>query len=357
MMKFDILFIVSHLGSGGSQRVLLNMVQHYIQHNLRVAVVTIHNHQTDQYVLPDTAGRYCLRSSGQGVLSNIKSVLELRGLIKRLNPNVAISFICGTNILAILACIGLKLRLIISERNDPKRQNVGRIWNLLRRVCYRFANSVTANSRSALQAMHSYVNPAKLYWVPNPIIKPDSIIPKKFDFPFVLAVGRLHQQKAYDVLLKAFSEFYRTNNSWRLVILGEGGLSRELQSLAEKLDITDAVIWEGQVADPWPYYSAAKMYVLPSRYEGMPNALLEAMACGLPVIISDAVEAGLEYVEHEKSGLVVPAESVAALTNGIQWLAHDEGLANCLGLEGMTRVKVHDLNIAFAAWDKVVLNQ
>ena len=108
-------------------------------------------------------------------------------------------------------------------------------------------------------------------------------------------------------------------------------------------------------ADPFPWYASADAFVLPTRYEGMPNALLEAMAMGLPVIVTDACPGPLEYVEDGESGLVVPVENGGALARAMDRIMGDGDLANRLGSEGRRRVRADTaLPRVMAAWNRVL---
>lgn len=182
-------------------------------------------------------------------------------------------------------------RVVISERNDPARQVLAPPYHALRPVFYKRADAVTANTRGALETMSAYVEreswcgsrtPSFHPTVPRrPRLNRRSALPS-------LMVGRLHWQKAHDLLFKAFARLPSDLHQWRLTVMGRGDLEKPLRSLAKRLGIAERIDWLGQVDDPYPYYAAADIFVLPSRHEGMPNALLEAMTCGMAVIVSDA---------------------------------------------------------------------
>src|SRR5262249_14402146 len=141
--------------------------------------------------------------------------------------------------------------------------------------------------------------------------------------------GRLHKQKAHDVLINAFALFHQQYSEWQLIILGEGVLRAELQSQINSLQLENVIQLKGYV-DPFPYFVAAQVYVMPSRHEGMPNALLEAMAMGLPCVISDALRVPLEFVEDRKNVFIVPVENASALANAFSQLASNTVLRQTL---------------------------
>jgi glycosyltransferase involved in cell wall biosynthesis len=268
-----------------------------------------------------------------------------------------IAFIGETNLLTLCASMGLGKRVVISERNDPARQCLPFPWGGLRPRLYRHAARVTANSHGALETMAAYVPASKLAFVPNPLPAPPpgtGAAPELPNGPLLLAVGRLHRQKALDVLLEAFTQLPPGLEHWSLVLVGQGEEETSLRSLAEHLGIAQRTHWAGQVDDPYPYYLGAGLFVQPSRHEGMSNALLEAMACGLPAVVSDAADGSLELVEDGVSGLVVPVENAPALAGALTRLARDPALARRLGDAARRRTTPYRMEQALAQWERVI---
>jgi len=166
-----------------------------------------------------------------------------------------------------------------------------------------------------------------------------------------MSIGRLHRQKAHDVLLKAFSIFCAKHYDWRLAIMGVGSEEMPLRDLAERLKIGERIDWLGQKADPYPWLCASKIFALSSRYEGTPNALLEAMSCGLPCVVSNASHGPLDLIENGITGLVVPVEDHATLAAALDRLATDEKLAVALGAAARKKVQLHAAELILNSWD------
>jgi len=358
-MSADIVLIINDLKAGGSQKIVTTLARAWAERGKKVCIITLSGTERDFFVPDPPVRRVVLgvplqgKGTRPGLLSVIKYLIPLRNALRKTGAPVAIAFLPFANILSIIASVGLGIRVVISERNDPAIQKLGFVWDLLRRLSYRFADVVTANSRGALQTLKKYVPEHKLAYVPNPVVIAPSV-PAEKKHPFILAVGRLNYQKAYDLLLAAFAAVSQKYPAWRLAIAGDGNLRHDLPALAEKLGIAGRVDWLGQVTDPFPYYRAADIFALPSRFEGTPNALLEAMACGLPVIVSDASPGPLEYVDHEKSGLVVPAEDAASLALAICRLIEDEKLRKRLGGEALNALAETALEMVLMRWEQVL---
>jgi glycosyltransferase involved in cell wall biosynthesis len=219
---------------------------------------------------------------------------------------------------------------------------------------------VTANTRGALRDMGEFVEPGKLAFVPNPLAHANgnghahSENPAPSSSPFVLNVARLVADKAHEVLLEAFALLGDDLKEWRLALVGDGRLEGVLRARAGGLGIAGRVDWHGVVSDPYVYYRAARIFALPSRVEGTPNALLEAMSCGLPVVVSNGAPGLLELVEDGVTGLVVPVNDAAALAAAIRRLADDPQLCRRLGEAARARVAEYDLPRALAAWESVI---
>ena len=150
-------------------------------------------------------------------------------------------------------------------------------------------------------------------------------------------------------MLKAAAIVFAKLPEWRLAIIGDGPLREELQALAEELGIASHVDWLGYLDDPIPYLKAAKFFVLTSRFEGSPNALLEAMACGLASVVSDASPGPLELIGDD-AGLIVPVEDAEATAAAIMTLANDEGLRARLGEAAIKRTEMYQVDQAMRVW-------
>ena len=346
MANLRLTFVIESLGGGGAQRVLSSLAAELCDLGQQISVVTYADDGPDLVLLDPRVERLSARLGGSSrhaldaLSGNVRRIAGLRSLVRRSRPDVVIAFVGATNILTLLACIGLGVPVVISERNDPARQSLGRVWDVLRRALYRKAAIVTANSAAAVAALQSYVPAAKLRHIPNPLPpRRDPWTPDAGD-PFVLAVGRLNRQKGFDVLLDAFARFAPRYPDWRLVILGEGPERDALTRQADSLGLADIVRLEG-FADPTPYYQRCRMFVLPSRFEGMPNALLEAMGHGCPTISTMGVTAGTR---------AVPPEDPQALADAMSALAADEELARRLGSQARREVEVLEPRKIARAW-------
>ena len=356
----DVVLVVSDLQSGGAQRVVATLANAWAQCGCRVTVVTLDGDESDFFALDSGVERRRLglagrsRSALDAAAANWRRVGTLRRAIRQAGAPVVVSFVAATNVLAVLATFGLAVRLVICERNDPRRQRLGGPWDWLRRRLYRHADLVTANSREALDAMRAYVPAEKLRALPNPLAITGKGDGSRSGSATILSVGRLDQQKGYDILLDAFARSSARQAGWQLAILGEGALRGDLQRQADRLGLAEQLEWRGLSAELTDHYANAGIFVMASRHEGMPNVVLEAMAMGRPVIVTDRCGGALDYVTAGESGLVVPAENARALAEAIDRLASDPALRSRLGAAARQAVAACRLDRVMPLWDEAI---
>jgi len=336
--------VISDLGGGGAQKVLIQMLGAWKARGHRIVVVTLSEGQDDFFTLPNGIERIALNSTGtstgffDAISNNILRISEIRRVIKQVRTDLVISFIGTTNVLTVAATRFLPTKVVVSERNDPSRQSLGRFWDFLRKKLYPLADIVTANSPGALQVMADYVPADQLMLVPNPISSPNNYATINFQKPQLLAVGRLYPQKAYDILIRALAESHIRDFGWGLTILGDGPLASELRSLADSIGVSDLINWEGHVSDPYPYYNSASAFVMASRYEGVPNALLEAMGTGIPCIVSDSIDGVSDLIIHEETGLLVQTDNSQYLAKMMDRVMAMSDQGKNIGQQGKKKV-------------------
>jgi len=273
-----------------------------------------------------------------------------RELFSVVKAPVIMSLLTKTNLYVIEATRGMDVRIVISERNDPDLQKIDFDLASLRILAYRDAHTVTSNSLGILGKISAFVPAEKLKLLPNPIVVPsveDSANERGIRF---VTVARLVHQKGVDLLLSAFAQISDDLDGWSLEIVGDGPLLGLLKTQAETLGIADRVTFHGYVPEPMSIMQKCRVFVLPSRFEGMPNALLEAMAGGLAPIVTDASPGPLESVSHEVSGLVVPTENVGALADAMRLLAVDDALTDRLARQAQIYVREHDWAAVEPQW-------
>lgn len=355
--------IISSLAGGGAERVISLLANEWAALGRAVTIVTLASTTSDVYDLAPRVQRVGLdvevesRSPIQAIAHNARKVWALRRAIVSVAPDVVISFVDRANVLTLLSCVGLGIPVVVSERVHPVRPHIGRIWSLLREFVYPRADALVIQSEAMRGWAETVVPPGRIHVIANPVRHQLSITgdwPQASRRPIVLGVGRLVPQKGFDVLIKAFHTAVQRHPEWSLAIVGEGPREAELKELATTLLPPGSVSFLGTVKDPERYYAIASLFVLPSRFEGFPNALVEAMAAGCAVIAADSPGAMAEIVRHGIDGLLIPPEDVTALALAMDRLMTDEGARNELGSRAVEVATRFGVARILALWEHLI---
>ena len=194
---------------------------------------------------------------------------RLRELLVEQRPGRVLALLSKTNILCCAAAWDLPIHLVVSERNDPQRQQMDRLWRWLRCVYYRRADVVTANTEGVLEALQAMGDWRRLELLPNPLpagVLHEDVEPVQALQQEILAVARLVPQKGLDLLIRAFASLDPLLRAgWRVTLVGDGPERDRLQRLAQDLAIDDVVVFEGFRSDPFSFMQRASIFALPSR--------------------------------------------------------------------------------------------
>ena len=192
--------------------------------------------------------------------------------------------------------------------------------------------------------MRFHANPAKIEVVPNSVDLNDSRIMGHEDadidippgFKVVATSGRLEKEKNLSSLLGAFS-IARRQEKLKLIIIGDGNEKERLKGLAHELGIERDVIFLGHQSNPFKFIKKSDIFVHTCLFEGFANAIIEAMACRIPVVAIDCPYGPRDIITHEENGFLVPMNNQEALVNTLLLLARDAELRNAVGRKGFTR--------------------
>jgi GalNAc-alpha-(1->4)-GalNAc-alpha-(1->3)-diNAcBac-PP-undecaprenol alpha-1,4-N-acetyl-D-galactosaminyltransferase len=358
--------VVPSLALGGAERVVANMANHWAACGDAVTVITLSAATTDTYSLDPAVTRVALdlmrESDGaiRAVFNNLIRVRRLRAAIRQSQPETVISFIDRMNVVTLLACRPLAVDTVISERIDPSRQPLDGTWSWLRRAAYPRARALVVQTEAVRQQMVPVMGCQTIYVIANAVDVPatDGLISQPHETGDstrqIAAMGRLAPQKGFDLLIDAFARAAKDKPNWSLIILGEGPERERLERQIHERGLDRYVRLAGWVADPTTVLRNCDAFVLSSRFEGFPNALLEAMAVGLSAISFDCPSGPAEIIRPEVDGLLVPAEDVAALATAIRRLLSDDALRGRLGKEAGRVVARFSSERYFERWDEVL---
>ncbi len=310
---------------------------------------------------PDPVGRR--RGFGQplaGRDQTARRILALRRTIRRIQPHTIISFTSNVNIETLIATRGLGIPVIVSERVDPAMMPID---NWLRRQIQRAvlpqARTIVMQTERAKDCLTARAR-RRAVVIGNPVapvsgrtvdVATDEIGLAR---PSILAMGRLVEQKGFDLLIEAFARVHADYPLWTLTIIGGGPLLESLQQLCRRLKIDRFVRFAGRVTAPDEWLRQGDLFVLPSRFEGFPNALCEAMACGLPAIAADCRSGPRELIRPGIDGILVPPNDVAALAAALHRLMGDATLRHELGSRATEIVDRFSLARIMGKWESLL---
>ncbi|MGI9169853.1 MAG: glycosyltransferase [Caulobacteraceae bacterium] len=300
---------------------------------------------------------------------------NISSMIRAHRPHVVMSFLKGMSVLTYFVLKGLgeaRPRWIAREGNntdavidDEMAKSTGRaIIKGLTRRCYRAADCFLANSHEMARGLREALDldRARIRVIHNPIDLAHiqrlarEPLPEARTRPFIATAGRLEYQKGHDVLLEAFAAS-RAARALDLVILGHGSLESELKRQAARLGVASRVFFPGFAANPWAWLAKARLFVLPSRWEGFPSVVAEALACGVPALVTACDYGPREVVEHGKSGWVVAPDDVVAFGAAMDMLLEKPELRSRLTTNGKARAPSFDIGRMVESYTNLFLEQ
>ncbi|MHA1294490.1 MAG: glycosyltransferase, partial [Promethearchaeota archaeon] len=348
------MFVISSLGYGGAERVVINLINHLDRNKFESLLVIFNNKLDLKSNLNVHIKIVCLGKKERWHFLRI--ILKLRKVINNYKPDSVISFLQYTNIVTILSTLFQKRNytLIISERNYNRKYLANTRLRFLKKwlmdFTYKKADTIIAVSKAIKRVLQEdfRIPPGKIKIIYNPVNLKDIISKSqksiihiffKNNYKIIIGVGRLVEQKRFDRLLKTFCLVRKNLRTARLIILGDGKLRKKLERLAFQLNIENFVDFVGYKNNPYAWMSKAHIFVLCSDYEGFPNVLIEAMACGLPVISTNCISGPSEIITNGSDGILVKPSDKKKLAEEILNLLNNEKKRKDLSEAAKERVK------------------
>ena len=346
--QLRIAFVLPTLGSGGAERVTINLAQCLAAAGHTVAIVTLASARgRDAYPVPaeierlDLGGAACDADgrASSGLAANVARVRALRSTLQRFGADVAVGMMTTCSVLVGIATVGTGIRAIGSERTHSPALPLSSTWEIARRYGYGLLDAMVVLTRETAEWTRTHTRARDIAVIPNQLIwpipgTPSGALPDPAPSPgrsMLLAMGRLERQKGFDLLIDAFARIGRERPDWDLVIVGEGPLRSELEGRLDTLGLRGRVTLPGRSSDPARWYERADAFVMSSRFEGFPNALVEAMASGLACVSFECPTGPSDLIAHDESGLLVRPLDVDALADAMRTLTGDEALRRRLG--------------------------
>lgn len=319
-----IIFFTGSMKLGGAERAVSKLANHWAGVGHDISIITMTDRSEDFYDLHSQIKRIGLNvmeprdTFWQKLKLQMRRMILLSAAIRKLKPDVMISFNTDANILALETGLLYTSPLIISERTNPDRQVIKKLPSLLRRILYPFARKTVFVSEGVAKKYH-WLRDDRKTTILNPVVTHSEKLNCERE-KTIIALGRLLPVKGYDILIKSFSLIAKNYPDWSLTIYGDGAIKRQLESQISELRLSDQVSLGGHTKNVYPLLNKAGIYVLSSRYEGFPNSLMEAMSVGAPCISFDCESGPNEMITNGHDGLLVAPEDEIALADAIAYM-------------------------------------
>ena len=308
------IFFVGTLGNGGAERVISILSRKMVEQEMDVEILTYY----DREVFYDIDSKVKLKSVESSTRTNnkLKNLIWLRKYFKE-NAKVVISFLAPFNMMAIAANLGNGIPIIVADRNDPTKVPTNKVLRKTRDVLYRFADGVVLQTRKNQEYFCEKVqrNSTVIYNPVNLGVYARAAFECKKEKVFVTA-GRLMPQKNQEMMINAFHEVVKKYPDYRLIIYGEGPGREKLEQLVKELEMEQNILLPGSTKELHDQLKSAEGFLLSSDYEGMPNALIEAMCIGLPCISTKVSGATDLIIDHE-NGILTEVNDKEAFVKAI----------------------------------------
>ncbi|PXF55050.1 MAG: hypothetical protein C4B58_15320 [Deltaproteobacteria bacterium] len=339
MRKEQLIFLIPSLAGGGAERVASTLLPYLARHfDLTLALLEDRRSYPIPTDVPVVAFSRQLNSHTAHVIRIPCHILALASLVRKKQAKMVLSLMEQANIINLLASYITDHRVVISQHINPRKQYEGK--GLLGKVIsqtsgrlYPRAARIIAVSNGIKEIIVSdyRLDARRIAVIPNPVDvasvgkmskkEPSTALPGDY----LLHVGRLNvNHKAHDILLNAFKKLHFFHPDLKLILVGNGPDKEQIKAMIKDMDLSDSVILAGWQDDVYPFMARAKALVLCSRYEGRPHVLVEAMACGCPVVATDCQTGPREILGDSKYGLLVSVDDPEALALSVKMLLTDK---------------------------------
>lgn len=339
--NMKIIFCSGSMSKGGAERVIANLSNYLIENNEISIITSIKGNS--YYKLKEKIKLYSLDEKKQErnfIKKNISRLRKMHYLMKTIKPDIIISFLPEPSYRVLfLKIFNRNLRVIVSVRNDPNVEYKSLINRLIMKLLYPLADGFVFQTEEAQKYFSKKIQ-NKSVIIPNPINEEFICEPYSEEREkTIVTVGRLEEQKNHKMLIDAFSKLPEQFNEYKLIIYGEGSLRRNLEEQVKNLNLVNRVLLPGQIDNVKEQIYKASLFVLSSDYEGMPNALMEAMALGIPCISTDCPCGGPKFlIKNEYNGLLCNINDDESLQFAIKKIIKDKELARNISERAQKRI-------------------
>jgi GalNAc-alpha-(1->4)-GalNAc-alpha-(1->3)-diNAcBac-PP-undecaprenol alpha-1,4-N-acetyl-D-galactosaminyltransferase len=349
-----IMFITGSMGRGGGERVISILSEHFNSIGCETHIVMLLEFKCEYKLSDDIVLHDLTPRSGAPVIKKlIKWMSGIRRLVQEIKPDTVVSFFGRINAITLFSCIGLRQRIVVSERSNPRLDTRGKLGRMACRLAYLLPCNIvfqTKYQRNYFGRMYA----RKSMIIPNPVANIEKKnIPTEHSF---IMAGRLVESKNYFLAIDAFLLFASSYPGYHLDIYGDGELKDQLMMYIIKHNAQGYIMLHPTTADIHDYFARAECFVLSSDYEGMSNSLLEAMTMGM-ACVSTAWDGVDEVLRNGHDGLIIPVGDVKALAAAFAQIADDQELATKIRKNARCSAKRFSYKVVISQWSRIIIGE
>lgn len=353
MVGHTLLLVGGTLQQGGAERIISVLSKEFLKYFVEVKIILWREAQPFYRIDEKIEVISIPKWSGKNNL--IRQMLWFRKYVKQLKPDTVISFLAPFNMLSLVSLVGTGIPVYIASRSDPYYDAPNRWWRWVRDGIYHLADGISVQSEGNKEYFSKSLQ-KKVSVIYNPVFVKSELIGKALvtpKLPVIVSVGRLSRVKNQELLLEVFQEIHHNYPDYRLVIYGEGDYREVLDKKIRDLQLETCVSLPGAYTDVLSRILPAEIFVMTSDYEGMSNALIEAMALGIPVI-STRVSGAVDIIRNGENGKLVNVRDRDGLKTAlVEWLEQKE-IAQACAREGVKLVDRLQLEVIIRDWLKFI---
>lgn len=353
-------FYIDTMQKGGANRVIANLANYFVscQYDVWLINDVICKDDGGEYQVDARIHRKVLNvNKNNTLLSNLLRIQKIRSLLQENSIDVAVSFMGPPNVRLLVAGVGLKCKKIVSVRNDPNVEYGASFFaKLATRIIFLFANACVFQTKDA-ESYFSKRTRNKSKIILNPVHPSFFQIERNQETSNIITVGRLFEQKNQKLLIDSFNLIQKEFPNENLVIYGEGPLRKNLEQYVAELGLSNRVFLPGQISNVADAMAKASVFVLSSDYEGLPNALMEAMTVGVPVISTDCPCGGpRSLIQNSSQGELVPCGDAQQMANALFRLLSNREYRNGMSTHERARAKQFHPTAICGEWEKFIMD-
>lgn len=339
------MIFIPTLEIGGAERVVSIIAPIWATYNDVNVYVCLLKSTNNRFILPDNINIVTLKSNKNRLLNNLLVFHRLRRTIKKIKPDVIQTFMTKYNLIALLSVLGLDQRVIVSERANPLTIR-NKLYEFGQKILYPKASGIIAQTELSKSVLQSKQLNKRITVIPNPTKISNEIC--NYNAKVILNVGRLIKEKGQSDLIDAFKKI-KNKKEWKLLIIGDGPLRSTLEKKIVDESVANVEIL-GFKSDVEKYYKTSSIFSFSSFSEGYPNALIEAMSYGLPVVSYNCSSGPADILVHEKNGFLIKLGDVDSLAFYMQKLIDDYDLRVFIGTNAKRDISSNSEDVIAEKW-------